>query len=95
MPIPADILASYVGKICTFYELQGAIDHGLPKQGAKKLVGQVIAATHFRDAEPGAIPNAELTVRGRSGRTKKCLLVEQYAKLFDTWAEALEEQALP
>ena len=95
MPIPADTLASYVGKICTFYEQQGAIVYGLPKGGAKKLVGQVIAAVPYGDSQPGAIPNALLTVRGRSGKTKEVVLVDQYAQLFDTWAEALEEQTRP
>jgi hypothetical protein len=87
--------ASYVGKIATFYVQMGAVIQGLPKGGAKKLVGQVIAAKPWADADPGAIPNALLTVRGRSGRTMDVHLVEQYAKLFDTWAEALENQLTP
>lgn len=89
------MLTSYVGKICVFYEQQGAVIYGLPKGGAKKLVGQVIAAKHFTDSQPGNIPNALLLVRGRSGRTKEVVMVEQYAKLLDTWEEALEEQKLP
>jgi hypothetical protein len=87
--------ASYVGKIACFYVQMGAIVQGLPKGGAKKLVGQVIAAKPWADADPGAIPNALLTVRGRSGKTKDVNLVEQYTTLFDTWAEALEEQTRP
>lgn len=87
--------ASYVGKIACFYAMQGAIVQGLPKGGAKKLVGQVVSAKPWADADPGAIPNALLTVRGRSGRTMDVHLVEQYVNLFDTWAEALEEQARP
>jgi hypothetical protein len=87
--------AAFVGKIACFYELQGAVVQGLPKGGAKKLVGQVVSAKPWADADPGAIPNALLTVRGRSGKTKDVNLVEQYAALFDTWAEALEEQTRP
>jgi len=88
--------ASYVGKIACFYELRnGVVNHCLPMQGARKLVGQVIAAKPWADADPGAIPNACLTVRGRSGKTKEVFLVEQYVKLFDTWAEALEDQLTP
>ena len=87
--------AAFVGKIACFYEQQGAIVQGLPKGGAKKLVGQVIAAKPCANADPGNIPNALLTVRGRSGKTKDVNLVEQYTILFDTWAEALEEQNLP
>lgn len=90
-----DTAASYVGKIACFYALHGAIVQGLPKGGAKKLVGQVTAAKPCADADPGAIPNALLTVRGRSGRTMEVYLIEQYAKLFDTWAEALEDQLTP
>ena len=87
--------ASYVGKLACFYEQQGAIVQGLPKGGAKKLVGQVVAAKPCANADPGDIPNALLTVRGRSGKTKDVHLVEQYTTLFDTWAEALEEQTRP
>jgi hypothetical protein len=85
-----------VGKVATFYELRnGMVHHGLPMQGAKMLVGQVVSAKPWADADPGAIPNALLTVRGRSGRTMDVHLVEQYVQLFDTWAEALEEQTRP
>lgn len=87
--------AAYVGKLATFYVMRGAIVYGLPKGGAKKLVGQVVSAKPCADADPGAIPNALLTIRGRSGRTMEVYLVEQYAKLFDTWAEALDDQLLP
>lgn len=84
--------ATFVGQIACFYALQGAIVQGLPKGGAKKLVGQVIAAKPWADADPGAIPNALLTVRGRSGKTMKVCLVESYVALFDTWEEALKRQ---
>lgn len=93
--MPLDF-ASYVGKVATFYELRnGAVQHGLPMQGAKKLVGQVIAAKWAPDVTPGNIPTANLLVRGRSGKTKEVLMTEQYAKLFDTWEEAIEEQKRP
>lgn len=87
--------ATYVGKIACFYVQMGAIVQGLPKGGAKKLVGQVVSAKPWADADPGAIPNALLTVRGRSGRTMDVHLVEQYVKLFDTWEEALADQLTP
>jgi len=92
--MPIDYTAM-VGKVATFYEQQGAIQHGLPKGGAKKLVGQVVAAKWSPNVTPGDIPSGILLVRGRSGRTKEVYLTEQYAKLFDTWEEALEEQKLP
>ncbi len=85
-----------VGKIATFYELRdGMVHHGLPMQGAKMLVGQVIAAKWSPNVTPGDIPSGRLIVRGRSGKTKEVWMTEQYTQLFDTWEEAIEHQKLP
>ena len=94
MPLSAETIASYVGQIACFYELRnGTVHHGLPMQGARKLVGQVIAAQPSPDVTPGNVPSARLMVRGRSGKTKEVWMTEQYCTLHDTWDEALAKQA--
>jgi hypothetical protein len=80
--------AKFVGKVCAFYAKPGMVQRGIPVAGATRHIGAVIAAKPLPPAQPGDIPNFNLTVRGRSGRVAEVSMVDQHANLFDTWHEA-------
>lgn len=54
------------------------------------LVGAVVSFRPLPPTERGAIPNAAVTVKGRSGKELVIDFVESRAAVFATWAEAIK-----
>lgn len=80
-----------VGKICVFYASTEAVIKGMPQPNALQFVGEVIRATPALPKR-GDIPGLVLHVRGRSGKIAMVDAVDQHARYFNTWQEAMEEQ---
>lgn len=72
-------LSKLTGKFCAFSPDPKTKD---------RYCGQIVAAKPLPPTARGQIPNALLTVRGRTGKTATVNLVEQYASIHDTWGEA-------
>lgn len=80
----------YIGKIVLAFTKPDQIIRGMTKPGAERVMGAVIACKDLPDAQPGAIPNKLLTIRGQSGRTMEVDLVRHWCQLFDDWESAHE-----
>ncbi len=79
---------SWLNKVVTF-QPTGTCPHGLPKPKSA-AVGVVVAAKALSPTKRGAIPDIELTVRGRSGKEAVLSVVENYCSQFPTWGEAIK-----
>lgn len=84
--------SKYVGQIAAFYQQRRAVVDGLPIPGGRRLVGAVIGAKAIAHTARGAIPDVELTIRGKSGKIAVASMVEQYVNLYPTWHEAASEK---
>jgi hypothetical protein len=78
----------FTGKFACFYSQPGQVVGCLPLPTARMLVGQVVRSVKAPNCKKGDIPNATLTIRGRSGREVQVSLVEQYVRTFDSFLEA-------
>jgi hypothetical protein len=79
---------AWMNKVVTF-QPTGTCPRGRaqPKSAA---VGVVIAAKPLPPTERGAIPDCQLTLRGRSGKEAVVSIVENYCAPFPTWDEAIK-----
>jgi hypothetical protein len=72
--------ARMVGKIATFTPTP---------ESSTRAAGAITAARYIGEAGPGKIPDFELTLQGRTGRTATVSMFHTRATLFDSWGEAL------
>lgn len=76
------------GEIVSFYPDPGMVKDAVVQPGAKRAVGTVMGVIAKPAAEPGAIPDLQLSVRGRSGRCAFISVVQNYAKRHESFAAA-------
>lgn len=86
------IWESLHNRILVFHPI-GSCPRGVPRPGSA-LVGAVVAIRPLPPTQKGSIPNAAITVQGRSGKTAEIDFVETYARPFDTWQEAINASKL-
>lgn len=86
---------SFVGMIAAFYPSPTMVKLCLPQPNAKRYHGTVIAASPDVPAQPSAISDFALSVRGRTGKVARVSLVNHYVSLYRTWPEALADGANP
>lgn len=87
------ITTEQVGRVAVFYPSASDVFRGVVKSHIKPLVGEIVKVEPTEPTKRGNIPNAIVTVRGRSGNEARVNLVEQHLAWFPSWKEALEEAA--
>lgn len=83
--------AKLVGQLCTFFPRAGCVSGGLRLPNCPRYAGQIVAAKPLPATARGALPDLELVVRGRTGKTATVSAVENYVSIKATWAEALAD----
>lgn len=79
---------SWINKVVTAY-LPGSCPRGVPKPRSA-IVGVVVSVAPLPPSEPGSVPTAALTIRGRSGKELVVSITDHYCSPFPTWAEAIK-----
>lgn len=91
IPSAPMITTEHVGRVAVFYPSASDVLRGVVKSHIKPLVGEIVKVEQTLPTKRGNIPNAIVTVRGRSGAEAKVNLVEQHLSWHSTWQEAFSE----
>jgi len=85
---PAERAAKLIGRIVSFFPTTGAVHRCLRLPNTPRFAGQIISATEITPTNLGAIPDFEVTIRGRTGRTATVSLTENFVSIHDNWTDA-------
>lgn len=81
-------MSEWNGQIVSFYPTPDAVEHCMPRSGARRFAGEVVGTFAVEPHGPGKIPDLGLLVRGRTGRKLKITLCTHYVALHKSYPEA-------
>lgn len=85
------ITSDHVGWKAVFFPSVSDVLRGVVQSHVRPVMGEIIKVEPTEPTRRGNIPNALVTVKGRSGKTALVNLVEQHLAAFPTWTEAEKE----
>lgn len=85
------ITPDHLGWKAVFYPSVSDVLRGVVQSHVRPVMGEIIKIQPIEPTRRGNIPNALVTVRGRSGKVAEVNLVEQHLAFFAGWPEAEAE----
>jgi hypothetical protein len=85
------ITSDHCGWKAVFYPSVSDVIRGVVQSHIRPVMGEIVKVEKLEPTRRGNIPNALVTVRGRSGKVATVNLVEQHLAAFPTWTEAEAE----
>lgn len=79
---------STIGRVCTFFAEPNSVALCVPVPGTVRYAGEIVAVSPLTHAQPGAIPDCTVKIRGRTGREVSLPFVAHHVTLHDSWKEA-------
>lgn len=85
------ITPEHVGWKAVFFPSVSDVLRGVVQSHVRPVMGEIVKVEPIEPTRRGKIPNALVTVKGRSGKTALVNLVEQHLAAFPSWSEAEAE----
>lgn len=76
------------GDIISFYAEPSSMALRVPVYGTRRFCGEVVNVEPMQPFGPGAIPDANVKVRGRTGAEVQVSFVALYGQVHASWKEA-------
>jgi hypothetical protein len=82
---------SLIGSWVTFDAERASIELCVPMPGYQRFAGEVIDVKPMPNLEPGSIPTALITVKGRTGKKASFCFTSHHTKVFRSMPDAVRD----